>query len=39
MSILTSFAQLYDKTQNPAFANYTRNVGSFEVNEHDGKAK
>ena len=38
MSILTSFAQLYDKTQNPAFANYTRNVGSFEVNEHDSSA-
>lgn len=35
MSIISSFGELYDKTLNPAFANYTETTDVFEVNEHD----
>ena len=38
MSIISSFGQLYDKTLNPAFANYSISNGAFEVNEHDPRA-
>lgn len=35
MSIISSFGELYDKTLNPAFANFTVTTDVFEVNEHD----
>lgn len=38
MSIISSFGELYDKTLNPAFANFTTSIGTFEVNEHDPMA-
>lgn len=38
MSIISSFGELYDKTLNPAFANYTTSNDAFVVNEHDPKA-
>ena len=38
MSIISSFGELYNKTQNPAFANYTASNDAFVVNEHDPKA-
>lgn len=38
MSIISSFGELFDKTLNPAFANYTTSNDAFEVNEHDPNA-
>lgn len=35
MSIVSSFGELYDKTLNPAFTNFTVTTDVFEVNEHD----
>lgn len=35
MSIISSFGELFDKTLNPAFANYTASSDAFEVEEHD----
>ena len=35
MSIISSFSELYDKTIDPAFANYTETTDVFMVNEHD----
>ncbi len=39
MSILSSFGELFDKTLEPAFANYTASSDAFEVNEHDTNPK
>ena len=38
MSIISTFGELYDKTLDPAFANYTNSRDAFEVNEHDPNA-
>ena len=35
MSIISSFGNLFDRTLNPAFANYTASNDVFEVDEHD----
>lgn len=35
MSIISSFGELYDKTLDPAYANYRVTSGAFEVDEHD----
>ena len=35
MSIISTFVELFDKTLDPAFANYTSSSDAFEVNEHD----
>ena len=35
MSIISTFGDLYDKTLDPAFANYTTSSDVFEVHEHD----
>lgn len=35
MSIISSFGELYDRTLDPAFANYTVTSDAFEVDEHD----
>ena len=39
MSIISSFGNLFDKTLNPAFANYTASSDAFEVDEHDPNPK
>lgn len=39
MSIISSFGELFDKTLNPAFANYTASSDAFEVEEHDPSPK
>lgn len=38
MSVISSFGELYDKTLNPTFANFTTSNDAFEVKEHDPKA-
>lgn len=35
MSIIASFGELFDKTLNPAFTNFTETTDAFEVKEHD----
>lgn len=39
MSIILSFGELYDKTLDPAFANYAVTTNAFEVNEQDPNPK
>ena len=38
MNIISSFGELYDKTIDPAFANFTTSYDAFEVKEHDPQA-
>lgn len=39
MSVISSFGELFDKTIDPAFANYTESTDAFEIYEHDSNPK